>query len=80
MESLCLNNNQLPALPTGIGKLQHLQHLSLFEPELRSLPDSFCSLPLEKIWLGSNQLPDDIKSALRRAFPKQVFRNDKGLK
>lgn len=77
---LCLNNNGLIALPADIGKLQQLKTLSLFEPKLGSLPASFFALSLEKLWLGSNQLPDDIKNALGKAFPEEVFRNDMGLR
>ena len=76
---LSLNGNGLRDLPPEIGELPHLKKLSLFEPRLEHLPDSFFKLPLEQIWIGSNQLSADTKAKLRRAFPPDTFRNDKGL-
>ena len=75
LSSLTLNNNQLSALPAEIGKLRTLRHLSLFEPQLQSLPGSFYNLPLEKIWMGSNRLPENMRVSLRSAFHPEVFRN-----
>ena len=79
LKALTLIDNRLKALPSGIGALHNLEELYLFEKELESLPGSFYKLPLKKIWLGPNQLPEHTKVLLEKAFPAEAFQWDQGL-
>lgn len=80
LRTLVLKDNHLKALPSGIGALEKLESLQLFEPELESLPGSFYKLPLKNIWLGTNRLPNHTKVMLNRIFPAEAFLHDEGLR
>ncbi|XP_077233099.1 uncharacterized protein LOC143875440 isoform X2 [Tasmannia lanceolata] len=68
LKTLCLDNNQLDdrSLPSCLGNLSSLEHLSLSNNNLRNprgMSTGLCSLKrLKALWLDNNQLDD-------RSFP-----------